>query len=60
MSDFTGIYVRYLSNGDIDFIQVGDHLGYETQYTESEYIAKGILPPINQLPDFETYKKQQP
>lgn len=59
MSSFTGIYVRYLSDGNIDFIQVGDHLGYETQRTETRYIAEGILPPIDQLPDFETYKKQQ-
>jgi hypothetical protein len=50
MSTYTGLYVQRLSDGTIFNVQVRDPRGNETGLIPQDYEARGILPPIDQLP----------
>jgi len=50
MSTYTGLYVQRLSDGTIFNVQVRDPSDHESGLTPEDYEAKGILPPIDQLP----------
>jgi hypothetical protein len=48
---YTGICISKLVNGMIDHIRVRDTAGNELTIPPDEYRRRGVLPPIETLPD---------
>lgn len=59
MSSYTGLYVQRLSTGQIHGVQVRDTAGTDVPLDPTEYRARGIQPPIEELPDLEEYSKHR-
>lgn len=57
VSSYEGLYVIRSESGNIDSVQVRDHGGNSLPLTPDDYVARGIKPPIEQLPDFGQYTK---
>ena len=55
MSSYTGLYVQRLSNGILHNVQVFDPFGNSIPLDPETYVARGIKPLIEQLPDEKTY-----
>jgi hypothetical protein len=51
MSDYTGIYIQRLSDGSIFAVTVKDPYGNITSINMNEYLERGIMPHIKDLPD---------
>ncbi len=56
MSSYTGLYVQHLENRKIDSIQVVDPFGNSLSLEPETYIERQINPPIDKLPDIESYR----
>jgi len=50
-----GLYVQRLSTGKTHNVQVEDDAGMPRPMAPSEYIARGLDPSIESLPDLEDY-----
>jgi hypothetical protein len=50
-----GLYVQRYSNGQIHGVQVVDTAGNENSLDPSIYRARGISPPLEELPDIDDY-----
>ena len=59
MSSYTGLYVQRLSTGQIHSVQVRDTAGMDMALDPSVYQQRGILSPIEELPDMEEYLKRK-
>lgn len=55
MSSYTGLYVQRLTTGHVHGVQVDDGAGIENSLNPDVYTARGIQPPIDQLPDIDIY-----
>lgn len=55
MSDYIGLYVTRLENGEIYGVQVETDGGFSTSLLPEDYIQRGIKPPIDELPDGENH-----
>jgi hypothetical protein len=57
-SSYIGLYVQRLSTGVIHNVQIRDTFGgHETTMDPTDYVDRGIRPPIDDLPDVEDYRK---
>lgn len=60
MSDYIGLYVTRLENGEIYGVQVETNGGFSTSLTPEDYIRREIKPSIDKLPDSNDFISQQP
>ncbi len=50
-SSYKGVCVHFLSDGTIDHVSVEDISGNRLPLDLDDYIYRGILPPVEDLPD---------
>jgi hypothetical protein len=55
MTSYTGLYVQRQADGTIDSVQVSDPFGNSIPLAAETYIARGVKPSIEQLPDAKDY-----
>jgi hypothetical protein len=57
MSSYKGIFVQRTASGDIHSVQVEDPFGNSLSLDPRDYLARGVQPPMDQLPDADDYAK---
>lgn len=55
MGSYTGLYVKRLSNGKIESVQIADQNGNSQRLDHEIYIQRQLKPPIEKLPDIKDY-----
>jgi hypothetical protein len=58
-STYQGLYVQRYDNGQIHNVQVTSPGGASIPLDPDDYVARGIEPPMEELPDAAEYFKQR-